>query len=200
MHGVGPGSLVGGRYLVHQRLSAHPRFERWTASDQALERDVVLLCFDARSGMAPAVLDAARRAAGVEERRLVRVLDVGAGTPSSNGTHGTPSTQSPPSPQGTDPAGPGPAVSYVVEEPVTGARSVASMLADGGLPADDARRLAGETASALESARARGLHHLLLTPRSVLQLPDGSVKVRGLVALPPDPAPDAKPAGKSPAK
>lgn len=168
MHGVGPGSLLGGRYLVHQRVAAHPRFERWTASDQALERDVVLLCFDARSGMAPAVLDAARRAAGVEERRLVRVLDVGAGPGRSSGPTGSTGTKV------TE------AVSYVVEEPVPGARTVAALLADGGLPADEARRLAGEAAAALESARARGLHHLLLTPRSVLQLPDGAVKVRGL--------------------
>ncbi len=152
MHGIGPGSVLGGRYTAQRRLSQHARFERWSASDTTLERDVVLLCFDADSPEAPAGLDAARRAAGVEDSRLVRVLDVG----SQDG------------------------VSFVVEEPLPGAEPLASLLGEGGLPAEEARRIVGETASALETARVRGLHHQVLTPRSVLRAGDGSVKVRGL--------------------
>lgn len=152
MQGVGPGSLLGGRYVVQRRVSQHTRFERWTAADQTLEREVVLLCFAAESPQAPAALDAARRAAGIEEARLVRVLDVG----NNDG------------------------VAFVVEEPLTGARSLTSVLRDGGLPAEEARRVVGEAASALESARVRGLHHQVLTPRSVMRLEDGLIKVRGL--------------------
>lgn len=152
MQGVGPGSLLGGRYVVQRRVSQHTRFERWTAADQTLDREVVLLCFDADGPQASAALDAARRAAGIEEARLVRVLDVG----SNDG------------------------VAFVVEEPLTGARSLTSVLRDGGLPAEEARRIVGEAASALESARVRGLHHQVLTPRSVMRLEDGFVKVRGL--------------------
>jgi len=149
---VGPGSLLGGRYVVQRRVSQHTRFERWTAADQILDREVVLLCFEADGPQAPATLDAARRAAGIEESRLVRVLDVG----SNDG------------------------VAFVVEEPLTGARSLTSVLRDGGLPAEEARRIVGEAASALESARVRGLHHQVLTPRSLMRLEDGFVKVRGL--------------------
>ncbi len=152
MQGVGPGSLLGGRYLVQRRVAQHSRFERWAAADQTLDREVVLLCFDADGPTAAAALDAARRAAGVEDRRLVRVLDVGRDD----------------------------AVAFVVEEPLRGAKSMTAVLADGGLPAEEARRVVGESAAALETARARGLHHSVLTPRSVLRLEDGSVKVRGL--------------------
>ena len=154
MHGVGPGSLLGGRYLVQRRVSQHARYERWSAADQTLARDVVLLCFEADSPVASAVLDAARRAAGIEDSRLVRVLDV----------HRTRDER----------------LGFVVEEPVPGAQTMAWILGEGALPAEEVRRVVGEAASALESARLRGLHHLMLTPRSVLRLDDGSVKVRGL--------------------
>ena len=152
MQGVGPGSLLGGRYLVQRRVAQHSRYERWVAADQMLDREVVLLCFDADGPVASPALDAARRAAGVEEPRLVRVLDVGRDD----------------------------ATAFVVEESLNGARSVTAALSDGGLPAEEARRIVGEAASALERARARGLHHGVLTPRSVFRLTDGSVKVRGL--------------------
>ena len=89
------------------------------------------------------------------------------------------------------------ATAFVVEESLNGARSVTAVLTDGGLPAEEARRIVGETASALERARARGLHHGVLTPRSVFRQADGSIKVRGLATeaalveaddLPPDQA------------
>ncbi len=152
MQGVGPGSLLGGRYLVQRRVAQHSRYERWVAADQTLDREVVLLCFDADGPVASPALDAARRAAGVDEPRLVRVLDVGRDD----------------------------ATAFVVEESLNGAQSVTAVLADGGLPAEEARRIVGEAAAALERARARGLHHGVLTPRSVFRQADGSVKVRGL--------------------
>jgi hypothetical protein len=152
MQGVGPGSLLGGRYLVQRRVAQHSRYERWVAADQTLDREVVLLCFDADGPVASPALDAARRAAGVDEPRLVRVLDVGRDE----------------------------ATAFVVEESLGGARSVTAVLTDGGLPAEEARRIVGETAAALERARARGLHHGVLTPRSVFRHSDGSIKVRGL--------------------
>lgn len=152
MQGVGPGSLLGGRYRVQRRVAQHSRYERWVAADQTLDREVVLLCFDADGPFASPALDAARRAAGVEEPRLVRVLDVGRDD----------------------------ATAFVVEESLNGGRSVTSVLSNGGLPAEEARRIVGEAATALERARARGLHHGVLTPRAVFRLADGSVKVRGL--------------------
>jgi hypothetical protein len=137
---------------VTLRTSEGVHHERWRATDHTLERDVVLVCFPSDSQVAPAALDAARRAAGVEDPRLVRVLDVG--------TDG--------------------AVSFIVEEPLTGSLPMSHLLQGGGLPSEEVRRLVGEAASALEKARHRGLHHLALTPSTILRLPDGPVKLRGL--------------------
>ncbi|WP_347349977.1 protein kinase family protein [Intrasporangium sp.] len=152
MQGVGPGSVLAGRYAVTLRTAEGPHHERWRATDQTLERDVVLVCFPSTASVTAATLDAARRAAGLEDPRLVRVLDVG-----------------------TDQD-----VSFVVEEPLTGSVTLAHLLVGGGLLADEVRRLVGESAVALEKARHRGLHHLALTPDCVLRMPDGAVKVRGL--------------------
>ena len=152
MQGVGPGSVLGGRYAVTLRTSEGTHHERWRANDHTLEREVVLVCFPARSSVAAPALDAARRAAGIEDSRLVRVLDVG-------------------SDQG---------VGFIVEEPLTGAVPLSHLLQGGGLSPDEVRRLTGEAATALEKAGHRGLHHLALSPSSVLRMPDGAVKVRGL--------------------
>lgn len=152
MHGVGPGSVLAGRYTATLRTATGAFHERWRATDTTLERDVVLVCFEADAPVAAAALDAARRAAGVEDQRLVRVLDVGSDL----------------------------GVSFIVEEPLTGAAPLSHLLQSGGLPADEVRRLIGETATVLEKASHRGLHHLALTPSCVLRMPDGTVKVRGL--------------------
>ena len=69
--------------------------------------------------------------------------------------------------------------SWIVEESLADAESLATLLQQGPLPAEEARRIAGEAASALEKARQRGLHHLRLTPHAVLRTPDGTVKVSG---------------------
>lgn len=152
MQGVGPGSVLGGRYAVTLRTSEGAHHERWRANDHTLEREVVLVCFPAAASVAAAALDAARRAAGIEDPRLVRVLDVG-----------------------TDQG-----VGFIVEEPLTGAVPLSHLLQGGGLGADEVRRLTGEAATALDKASHRGLHHLALTPSAVLRMPDGAVKVRGL--------------------
>jgi hypothetical protein len=134
------------------RTSEGVHHERWRANDHTLEREVVLVCFSAAESVAAAALDAARRAAGIEDLRLVRVLDVG-----------------------TDQG-----VGFIVEEPLTGAVPLSHLLQSGGLAADEVRRLTGEAATALDKASHRGLHHLALTPSAVLRMPDGAVKVRGL--------------------
>ncbi|WP_156399828.1 protein kinase family protein [Phycicoccus sp. Soil748] len=152
MHGVGPSTVLGGRYAVQRRLEQLPRAERWSAHDLTLERDVVVVCFGEDEGHAAATLDAARRAAGLDNHRLVRVLDVGR----SEG------------------------ISFFVEEAIPEAHTLAQVLEQGGLPAEEARRIAGESATGLEAARARGLHHLRLTPHSVLRASDGTIKVRGV--------------------
>jgi eukaryotic-like serine/threonine-protein kinase len=152
VHGVGPSTVLGGRYAVQRRLEQLPRAERWSAHDTTLERDVVVVCFAEQDSHADAVLDAARRAAGLDNSRLVRVLDVGR----SDG------------------------VGFFVEEAPPEASTLTHLLEQGGLPAEEARRVTGEVATGLEAARARGLHHLQLTPGSVLRAHDGTVKLRGV--------------------
>src|SRR6478735_6091414 len=151
VHGVGPSTVLGARYAVQRRLEQLPRAERWSAHDLTLERDVVVVCFQAGDSHADSTLDAARRAAGLDNHRLVRVLDVG---------------------RSDD-------IAFFVEEAIHDGHSLARVLEQGGLPAEEARRVAGETATALEAARSRGLHHLQLTPHSVVRAADGSVILRG---------------------
>src|SRR5690606_11083017 len=69
---------------------------------------------------------------------------------------------------------------WIVEEGLPDAESLASLTRDQLLPAEEARRLVGEAAIGLESARRRGLHHLYLNPHSLLRTRDGSVKVSGV--------------------
>jgi eukaryotic-like serine/threonine-protein kinase len=152
VRGVGPGTTLGDRYALRRRLSHGPELERWSALDGTLNREVTLTVVAAGHPNCAAVIDAARRAAGVEDARLVRILDVGA----QNDT------------------------AFIVEESRSGSESLATTLLRGPLPAEEARRIAGETAKGLETAGQRGLHHLRLTPHSVLIAPDGAVKVSGV--------------------
>ena len=96
------------------------------------------------------IVDAARRAALVEDPRLQRVLAAGDGA-----RH----------PLRRARAGPG--------------RTLAELLQNGPLAAETGRRLAGEAAEALDRAATRGLHHLRLRPTSLIVARDGTVTVAG---------------------
>ncbi|HET6967891.1 MAG TPA: hypothetical protein VFI44_06420 [Ornithinibacter sp.] len=152
MRGVGPGTVLGGRYTVHRRLEQVRDTERWSADDTTLGRRVSVLCIGADDHRTAALLDAARRAASVTHTVFVRILDVGADAD----------------------------VAYVVEEDLDEARSLAELVTDGGVPGDEVRRITGEVAAALESARQRGMHHLDLKPEDVLRTPEGDIRLRGL--------------------
>lgn len=152
MRGVGPGTVLGGRYTVHRRLEQVRDTERWSADDTTLGRRVSVLCIGADDHRTAALLDAARRAASVTHTVFVRILDVGADSD----------------------------VAYVVEEDLDEAHSLAELVADGGVPGDEVRRITGEVAAALESARQRGMHHLDLKPEDVLRTPEGDIRLRGL--------------------
>ena len=152
MRGVGPGTVLGGRYTVRRRLEQLHRTERWSADDTTLGRTVSILCMAGDDHRTPALLDAARRAASVTHGVFVRILDVGSDDD----------------------------VAFVVEEDLGEASTLAELVTDGGVPGDEVRRITGEVAAALESARQRGMHHLDLKPEDVLRTPDGDVRVRGL--------------------
>lgn len=149
MQGITKGTVLGNRYELTSEISDAPELARWIARDEKLGRDVAITVVGSASPHAEAALDSARRAAGVEDPRLVRVLDAGRDDE----------------------------FAYIVEEPHTGAYNLADLSRFEPMHPEEARRIVGETASALETARQRGLHHLTLTPRNVLRLADGSIAV-----------------------
>jgi len=126
----------------------------WRAVDETLERQVGVRVISPGHPFAADVVDAARRAALVDDPRLTRILDVG----ESDGT------------------------TYIVTEHVQG-RVFEDVLRTGPLPAETVRRLVGECAQALDRAGTRGLHHLRLSPTSILVLPDGSVMTESAAIL-----------------
>ncbi len=148
---MGPGSVLGGRYVLRRRLDDAVETSTWQAHDETLDRLVHLRVVAVDHPRGEAVLDAARRAAAVEDARLERVLDVGHDDE----------------------------VTFVVSEWLA-ADSLEARLRGGPLTADAARTVVGEVALALEAARHRGLHHLRLSPRTVRVLDDGGVKVTDL--------------------
>lgn len=152
MRGVGPGTVLGGRYTVHQRLEQRHDTERWSADDTTLGRRVSVLCIGIDDHRTAALLDAARRAGSLSHPVFVRILDVGHDDE----------------------------VAYVVEEDLDDARDLTQLIDESGVPGDEVRRITGEVAAALESARHRGMHHLDLKPEDVLRTPDGDIRLRGL--------------------
>lgn len=152
MQGVGPGTVLGGRYTVSRRLQQRDGAERWQGHDDTLMRDVTLLVLPRDHPQAEALLDAARRSAGVDNSHLVRVLDVGTAE----------------------------GMAYVVEEDLSSAHTLTSIAQGGGVPAEEVRRIVGVASRGLEAARLRGLHHEALSPDSVVRTDIGDVKVLGL--------------------
>ena len=152
MQDISKGTLLGNRYELTSATSETPDVSRWIARDEKLGRDVALTIFRNDFVNADAALDSARRVAGLEDHRIVRVLD----------------------------AGQDEVYAYIVEEPHLGAHSLADLVRFDQLHPEEARRIAGEVAAALEAARQRGLHHLQLDPRKILRLADGSIVMRDL--------------------
>ena len=147
---VGRGTLLSGRYRVLQSLPSSLPGSSAWIASDQILDRSVHVTIIA-SGHVSQALDAARRAALVADPRLVRILDVGENE----------------------------GVGYVVSEQVRGP-SLAELVATGPLPADQARALIGETASALEVARRRGVHHLALRPSTVHVTSSGGVVLTGI--------------------
>lgn len=156
VQGIDTGTVLGERYVLEELLAQRDdSLDYWSARDQTLDRLVAITVLPATGefeSMAQAVLDGARRTAAVDDPRLVRVLDVGIEHDAC----------------------------YIVEEGLTDAVALSTLVSDAPLPAEEARRIVGEACAALESARRRGLHHLYLNPYAVLRTGDGSVKVSGV--------------------
>ncbi len=152
MQGVGTGRVIAGRYGLQERRAHQGELEVWSGTDTIAHRPVSITVFPVTIPRADAALDAARRSAVVDDPRLVAVLDVGS-------DHG---------------------MAWIVEESLADSATLANLLQDGPLGADEARRIAGEVASALDVAGRRGLHHLHLSPYAVRRAGDGRIKLAGL--------------------
>ena len=150
LDGVGHGSVLAGRYRLEERVRTRPDGSTWRAVDETLERPVLVQVFTRRHLKGAEIVDAARRAALVDDPRLQRVLAAG----EERGT------------------------SYVVLERVPG-QNLAQLLSSGPLPAEIARRIVGEAAEALDRAASRGLHHVRLRPTSVIIGREAQVTVSG---------------------
>jgi len=146
-----PGTRLGGRYRLEDRVNDSGGWSGWKAIDETLARPVAVLTFAPGFPRIREVLTAARAASRLTDARLAQVFDVE---------------------DDWDAA-------YVVMEWVAG-DSLDDLLADGPLEPARGAEIVAEGAEALAAAHAAGLAHLCLTPRSLRWTPGGGVKVLGL--------------------
>jgi serine/threonine protein kinase len=146
-----PGTRLGGRYRLEDRISASGGWSAWKAIDETLARPVTVLTFAPGFPRIREVVTAARAASRLTDARLAQVFDVE---------------------ENWDQA-------YVVMEWVAG-DSLHDMLADGPLEPGQSAEIIAEGADALASAHAAGVAHLCLTPGSLRWTNGGGVKVVGL--------------------
>lgn len=152
VQGVGAGQIIAGRYTLNHRRARIGQIDVWSATDDTLGREVEVTVFPTSLPNAGDIVDAARRSAAIADHRFVRVLDVGSDITTS----------------------------WLVEESLTETRTLAQLIESGPLPPEEARRIAGEVASALDTAAHRNVHHLHLTPHAVRLSETGLIKIAGL--------------------
>jgi serine/threonine protein kinase len=146
-----PGTRLGGRYRLEDRLAAAAGWSAWKAIDEILARPVSVITFAAGFPRLEQVVTAARAASRLTDTRLTQVFDV-----EDDWDHG-----------------------YIVLEWPVG-DTLGDLLAAGSLDPATAARIIAETASALSGAHAAGLAHLCLRPDAVRWTSGGGVKVTGL--------------------
>jgi len=133
-----PGTRLGGRYRLEDRVSDASGWAAWKAIDETLARAVAVLTFAPGFPRISEVLTAARAASRLTDARLAQVFDVE---------------------DDWDQA-------YVVMEWVAG-DSLDDLLADGPLDPARGAEIVAEAAEALAAAHSSGVAHLCLTPQSL---------------------------------
>src|ERR1019366_7389542 len=146
-----PGTRLGGRYRLEDRVAAASGWAAWKAIDEILARAVTVLTFAPGFPRISEAITAARAASRLTDSRLAQVFDVE---------------------DDWDRA-------YVVMEWAAGA-PLDDLLASGPLEPARGARIVAEAAAALSAAHAAGLAHLCLTPASLRMTQGGGVKVIGL--------------------
>jgi hypothetical protein len=146
-----PGTRLGGRYRLEDRLAAAGGWSAWKAIDEILARPVSVITFASGFPRLEQVVTAARAASRLTDTRLTQVFDV------------EDSWEHP----------------YIVLEWPVG-DTLADMLAGESLEPAAGARIVAEAASAIAAAHAAGLAHLCLQPEAVRWTASGGVKVTGL--------------------
>lgn len=146
-----PGTRLGGRYRLEDRVSASAGWSAWKAIDETLARPVAVLTFAPGFPRIREVVTAARAASRLTDARLAQVFDVE---------------------DNWDQA-------YVVMEWIA-SDSLDDLLAEGPLEPARGAEIIAEGAEALASAHAAGIAHLCLTPGSLRWNPVGGVKIAGV--------------------
>jgi hypothetical protein len=146
-----PGTRIGGRYRLEDRVAAAAGWAAWKAIDETLARAVTVLTFAPGFPRLREVVTAARAASRLNDSRFAQVFDV-----EDDWDH-----------------------AYIVTEWAAG-DSLDDMLAAGPLDATRGARIVAEASEAMSAAHAAGLAHLCLTPDSLRWTPGGGVKITGL--------------------
>jgi serine/threonine protein kinase len=146
-----PGTRIGGRYRLEDRVAAAAGWAAWKAIDETLARAVTVLTFAPGFPRLREVVTAARAASRLNDSRFAQVFDV-----EDDWDH-----------------------AYIVTE-WAGGDSLDDMLAPGPLDAARGARIIAEAAEAMSAAHAAGLAHLCLAPDSLRWTPGGGVKITGL--------------------
>jgi hypothetical protein len=146
-----PGTRLGGRYRLEQRLAEAGGWSAWRAIDEILARPVSVITFVAGFPRLAQVVTAARAASRLTDTRLTQVFDV-----EDSWDHG-----------------------YIVLEWPVG-DTLADLLSEGSVEPIAAARIVAEAAAALSGAHAAGLAHLCLRPDAIRWTAGGGVKVTGL--------------------
>jgi hypothetical protein len=146
-----PGTRLGGRYRLEDRIAAGSGWDAWKAIDETLARAVTVFTFASGFPRIGDVVTAARAASRLTDPRLAQVFDVE---------------------DAWDQA-------YIVMEWAAG-ETLGDLLSAGPLEPFRAARMIAEAAAALSSAHGAGVAHMCLSPGSVRWSPTGEVKVVGL--------------------
>jgi serine/threonine protein kinase len=146
-----PGTRLGGRYRLEDRIAAGAGWDAWKAIDETLARAVTVFTFASGFPRIGDVVTAARAASRLTDPRLAQVFDVEDDWERA----------------------------YIVMEWAAG-DTLGDLLAQGPLDPYRAARMIAEAAGALSSAHAAGVAHMCLSPGSVRWSPTGEVKVVGL--------------------
>ncbi len=146
-----PGTRLGGRYRLEDRIAAGSGWAAWKAIDETLARAVTVFTFAQGFPRVAEVVTAARAASRLTDPRLAQVFDVE---------------------DAWDRA-------YIVMEWAAG-ETLDDLLSQGPLEPYRAAQMIAEAAAALSSAHAAGIAHMCLVPGSLRWSQTGEVKVVGL--------------------